>query len=304
MYIEALEKRNLEYLEKVNTVSKEEKIAHQLRLLKKNFPFKIIPLFMNHNKWAKIDKKVEKLNSVKESNFFYNSGKRVPGSMGAVYTCITGLYDNLFEPILRFQDIKYDVFTDNDNLKCSGWNTRNIETGDIDSGNYINRYYKFHPFEVEKECDYSIYIDGNVQITSDVRQLYTVAKNSKIGIAMHTHSERDCIYAEGQTCLLHGRGNAAQISAQLDRYKYEGMPRHFGLPEATIIVVDHHNPAAKILLDQWWEEFVFWNAGRDQLAFPYILWKNGYCINDLGILGNNKFYNPKFLIHSHRQRGR
>ena len=79
------------------------------------------------------------------------------------------------------------------------------------------------------------------------------------------------------------------------------MPAHYGLLEATIIVVDLKNEIAIKLMNEWWDEFNYWKSGRDQLAFTYVLWKNGFTLNDVGILGNNKFINPKFRIGSHAQ---
>ena len=39
-------------------------------------------------------------------------------------------------------------------------------------------------------------------------------------------------------------------------------------------------------------------SGRDQLALPYIIWKLGYHMSDIGSLGNNLFLNPKFRIEN------
>ena len=33
---------------------------------------------------------------------------------------------------------------------------------------------------------------------------------------------------------------------------------------------------------------------------PYILWKEGYHIEDIGCLGNDEYRNPKFRINAHR----
>ena len=36
---------------------------------------------------------------------------------------------------------------------------------------------------------------------------------------------------------------------------------------------------------------------RDQIALPYVMWKNGYSFEDVGLLGDNVFKNPVFSIH-------
>ena len=101
---------------------------------------------------------------------------------------------------------------------------------------------KMHPFEFFKdEYDYTIYIDGNVRIISDVTSLFRVAKDSKCGFAMHEHYRRKCAYDEADVCVYKNKGNAEAIKKQMKRYEKEGFPRDFGLLEATIIVTDLKN---------------------------------------------------------------
>ena len=167
-------------------------------------------------------------------------------------------------------------------------------------GTLTNRYYKTHPFNLFKnDYDYAIYIDGNVTVVSEITCLYNVAHESKIGIAMHKHHQRDCAYDEGELCKVYKKGKPEDIDKQLNRYRSDGFPQKFGLHEATIIVVDLHNTIAKNLLELWWKEVLSTESKRDQLSFTYILWKNGYCSCDVGCLGNDEYHNPKFRIKKH-----
>ena len=160
---------------------------------------------------------------------------------------------------------------------------------------------KFHPYSLfENDYDYAIYIDGNVQLISDITGLYRIAKESPLGIALHLHSERDCVYNEAIWCKINRRGNIKKIEEALSKMKSEGFPEHFGLFEATIIVVDLHNQVGKHIMELWWKEFIKSECGRDQILFPYILWKNNYDIHSIGVLGNNEYFNPKFRIFSHK----
>ena len=139
-------------------------------------------------------------------------------------------------------------------------------------------------------------MDGNVQVVSDLTALTEIAKCSKIGIAMHKHPARKCAYVEAQVCIASKRGNADAIKKQMERYRKEGFPENFGFCEATVIATDLRNPNAKQIMECWWNEFCNTGSGRDQLSFPYVLWKNGFSINDVGLLGNNILFNPKFRI--------
>ena len=81
--------------------------------------------------------------------------------------------------------------------------------------------------------------------------------------------------------------------------KKEGFPERFGLYEATVIVYDLNNPNAKEIAHKWWDMYFKSEANRDQIFFPYILWKTGFTIEDVGDLGNNIWENPKFILYGH-----
>jgi hypothetical protein len=85
----------------------------------------------------------------------------------------------------------------------------------------------------------------------------------------------------------------------MEKYKREGLPSHFGLFEATVIVSDLNNPKSSDLLDSWYKEFSDSNSMRDQLALPYVIWKKGFSIEDIGFLGDNLKRNPMFRWYGH-----
>ena len=55
-----------------------------------------------------------------------------------------------------------------------------------------NRYFKMHPDKVFKNYKYSIYIDGNVKVITDLTEM--VNKIGSCGLAIHKHGKRDCVY--------------------------------------------------------------------------------------------------------------
>ena len=85
----------------------------------------------------------------------------------------------------------------------------------------------------------------------------------------------------------------------MDGYKREKFPKKYGMNEATIIVSDINNRESQRLLDEWFKEFKRSKSLRDQLAWPYILWKNKYIIDDVGSLGNNIFQDNKIELVKH-----
>lgn len=298
----ALEKLNEEKKELLN--SKEYKLGcffiKNLKLLKK---FKIANVMKNingHINKKKISKKYntdiqKKCNKLNKLN--YKTVKI------AVYICIVGDYDNIQTPLLKFDNVDYFLITNNEEKYreySNYFNIISLEEEILKNGNILaNRYIKFHPDKYLKEYDYAIYMDGNVRITSDIRK-YILSINEKTGIAMYNHRERDDIYNEAEVCKILKRGNRKYIDWQMERYKKEGFPEKFGMNEATIIISDLKNLESIRLLDEWYKEFEISKSLRDQLAWPYVLWKNKYTINDVGSLGNNIFRDNCIEIVKHK----
>lgn len=217
-----------------------------------------------------------------------------------VYTCIVGGYDNLNDPI--FANDGYDFFVFSDKKIVSNiWKNREIpqDIKRLKDNTLINRYLKMHPFDVFPEYDYAIYIDGNVSVISDLSPLICIADKGKTGFAMHKHVLRDCIYEEAEACILYGKGNKKKLKEQVDKYKQDKFPQNYGMLEATVIIFNLKNNECQTLMSKWWEEFLKSDSKRDQIALPYILWKNKYKISDVGCLGNNVYKNPKFQVESH-----
>ena len=302
--IKALEQVNAEYLTLKNEETPEYVLGRRIMNLKRSFPFHLLRWVTQFLKNKEVKRKSESVSiRVKDEDLFYASPLEVEGAKGVVYSCITAGYDAPYEPIYKSDNLDYILYTDK---KCSDkkskWKYRGLGNIRVDEkSNRVNRYYKFHPFELfENSYDYSIYIDGNVQTVSDIAPLYTIAKESKLGIAMHRHATRSCAYKDALWCKYNKRGNQNALDKQLQDYRAEGFPDEYGLCEATIIVVDLHNETARDFLNKWWDEFCRSESGRDQISFPYILWKEGYHIEDIGCLGNDEYRNPKFRINAHR----
>lgn len=222
----------------------------------------------------------------------------------AIYTVVLGSYDRVPIPLVSFPNADYFLFVDDPEKYASYENSfivKKIPT-EISRKGFIeaNRYLKFHPSLFLNGYDYAIYVDGNVRIISDVRHFINYC-TSETGIAMHAHRERDCVYDEAEVCCLYRRGNKENIKKQMSIYEKEGFPHHYGMNEATVIVSDLRNPISIELLDAWWNEFVSSMCKRDQLIWPFVLWKRGISLSSIGCLGNNIYENYKLEIIRHEK---
>ena len=295
---ELLEQLNLEYLQ----LSRMNELTYGFFTIRILYALKNVDCKLFINTCSQIIKfrKIRKLSYNRADNkpFIYssNSGTVSPNEC-VVYTCVTGGYDQIMqEPLTKRHQFIY--FTDEERKSNSDyWTVTPVENLKW-KGNQINRYYKLHPSEFLQPYRYSMYIDGDVQIISDITPFFDAAKESKYGIAMHAHSDRNCVYKEAQACILLRRGDKDAILKQTEQYRKDGFPENFGMCMAKMIVIDNENPYSKIILDAWWDEFIRSKSGRDQLSFPYVIWKMGYKIEDFAILGNNIYLNPKIRVRN------
>ena len=106
-----------------------------------------------------------------------------------------------------------------------------------------------------------------------------------------------CVYDEAEACILMEK-EYRKLREQVERYKQE-LSSKYGMLEATVIIFNIHSKECKMLMSDWWDEFIKSGSKRDQIASPYILWKKGYKILDVGYLGSNVYKNPKFQVLSH-----
>lgn len=214
-----------------------------------------------------------------------------------VYTCITGNYESPKTPFVIPSNYNFVLFSDTIKL-CEGWNVRPIpdELKKYDNSE-INRYIKFHPASFF-DTDYSLYVDGNVKLVAGISSFLDI-NVCECGLWMFDHPSRNCIYQEADACMKIRKGNKIGIVNQIIRYQKEGMPRNYGLKEATVIFTDLKNHLAISLLNEWWREYYLSSSKRDQLALPYILWRNGITVDQIGNLGANVRSDMHFIISSH-----
>ena len=246
-------------------------------------------------------------------NVFQPTDKVFPEVKIAVYTVITGNYDDIKTHIYMDDTIDYYLITDAPESKTSAisqeWRKRlNIlpVPGHLEGLNNAkkNRYIKLHPDEIlseentGKKYDYTVYLDGSIRITCDIKPLvYSLIESGK-SIAIHKHPGVDCIYDEAQNCWIIGKVKWKDAAEQMKTYRQEGMPEHFGLHETSIIIRKCNDPELHSVMNEWWKQIERYSH-RDQLSLSYALWKTGHDISYVFSLGNKAGKNPYFLMYPH-----
>ncbi|MCR5639679.1 MAG: DUF616 domain-containing protein [Lachnospiraceae bacterium] len=225
--------------------------------------------------------------------------KSFPDKKIVVYTCIWGKYDTINEPMYVNKNIDYVIITNQNIPKSSAWKKIDISKlldikGKTDVE--INRMCKMLPHLIFPDYDYSIYIDGNIRIITDMMPIISDMGENVIGI--HEYPE-DCIYEMKNAVIVGKRAKKEDLLPQIEKYKKEGFPEHFGAFECNIIARKHNDKNCIELMNSWWEEFQETPSKRDQFSFVYVLWKHGLKADYVFSLGYNVRFNPRFQIVHH-----
>lgn len=212
----------------------------------------------------------------------------------AVYSCIVGSYDRLVEPVYVEPGVDYLMFTDQAIPSTSSWKKIDItqldEYADL-SGAMMNRKIKIMQCKVLEEYDYTIYIDGNIEVVSGVSPI--IAQMGKSFFGVHFHRRRDCIYDEVVSVKHLKRITGEEMDRQMEAYKREGFPPHYGMYENSILVRCNRDIETLDLMKAWWDEYCQYPT-RDQLSLPYVIWKYKYNKERILILGNDVERNTRF----------
>ena len=191
----------------------------------------------------------------------------------AVYTCITGGYDDLIEPKVVPDNMDFICFTDDETLTSEHWKIYPIPS-ELDELSQVKqqRFMKILAHKWLSNYDESLWIDGNMEVIDDINKFIKKFDLSSQTIAIARHPQRDCIYDE-VNAVLRARKDTKKITDPIvKRYEEEGFPRHFGLVETGIIYRKHNDPTCKKIMEAWAEELKN-GSHRDQLSFNYVLWK-------------------------------
>lgn len=212
-----------------------------------------------------------------------------------VYTCIFGDYDDLKDPPYISKNCDYVCFTDNPKFKSNVWKQIYVNLDDLPQ-NLRNRYIKLLPHRYFKEYDYSVYIDGNIDIIGDINILIEKYLTDNI-LACPFHSQRNCIYEEAKACIELKKDDETTINNQMDKYHKLGYPKNNGLTATYVLLRKHNEKQVVSLMEDWWKELIS-ESMRDQLSFCYIAWKHDFKFK---IMDENADTNNYFIRRLHKK---
>ena len=225
----------------------------------------------------------------------------------AIYTSIFGGYDDLPKISFKPKNCDFLCFTE-DNIKSTDWNVIHSPIIYKDSNRNAKRF-KILPHKYLSDYDYSIWIDGNMDVVGDVNKLIEqYLKDASIAFYSHNNNKldpRNCPYEEANKILelgsinmqrwpergiLNYKDNPKVITKQMQNYHYSGFPHNNGLITGMVILRKHNHLDCIKVMEQWWSE-ISYNSKRDQLSFNYSAWKQDIKFNYIsGDSRNNEYF--------------
>ena len=216
-----------------------------------------------------------------------------------VYTVITKGYEYLLDPLVISNDFDYICFTDDDSFKSDIWQIRPLPNDVVNLDNTRkNRKIKLLPHRYLDEYDWSIYIDGNYRIKTDVSLWIEPLIDSNLTFFAMQHDRlRNCTYKEAHMCILYKKDLTEVIMKQMKKYRSEGFPDEQGLTGNSLIIRKHNDINLIKVNEVWWNELKS-HSRRDQLSFIYSCWKEGF---KYGILPGNSRENNYYEYGDHKK---
>lgn len=214
----------------------------------------------------------------------------------AVYTCVVNDYDEVEEPLSISPECDYYIISDKKPEKESVFQYIDINDcvpESITDATRQNRYCKINAHKIFPQYRYSIYADGSIRTKKNIVEKINDLPVTRI--ITRSRKNWDNVYYEIFRRIVTERDNIELFMKQAEAYWLQGMPESFASLECAVLIREHNHPLCKKLMEDWWEQIEQFSR-RDQVSLPYVLWKNGYKIEDVGTVNGDEMFNEKYMI--------
>lgn len=192
-----------------------------------------------------------------------------------LYTSLYGTAEPLNPSVFGgFTSCRRVLVTDQPGLTLPGVEVVVDRDGGIDPAR-ASRRAKLMPHRFFPDATWSIYLDNKSWLLADpLAIIAAVQGQSAADFFAFPHFRRDCVYQEGRTVIENGLDDHRIVGPLMRRYRAEGMPEHAGLIEGHFLV-RHHTDTVAAFGELWFDALTRFSR-RDQLSFPYLVWKTGF----------------------------
>jgi hypothetical protein len=141
------------------------------------------------------------------------------------------------------------------------------------------------------DAEYSIYLDGNIQLLVEPQILIDEFLKDK-DVAVFRHITRDCLYDEAKACGELGLEKPELMVEQMNWYRDHGHPKHNGLYEGGVII-RRHTKEVEAMNEKWWAHYCRFGK-RDQVSFPV-----AFPIEKINLIENSVWRHKYFKFNMH-----
>ncbi|KAL8230871.1 hypothetical protein R6Q57_000649 [Mikania cordata] len=213
-----------------------------------------------------------------------------------VSTCAFGGGDDLYQPIgmsdTSLQKVCYVAFWDeitlatqeehghiiNDDRFIGKWRVVIVKNLPFRDQRLNGKIPKMLAHRLFPNARYSIWVDSKSQFRRDPLGVFeALLWRSKSLLAISEHGARSSVYDEAKAVVKKNKATPEEVEMQVTQYRHDGLPedKRFNgkkaLNEASVIVREH-TPVTNLFMCLWFNEVVRFTS-RDQLSFPYVLWR-------------------------------
>ncbi len=192
-----------------------------------------------------------------------------------LYSVVTGNYDNV-PPLHKSlaHDVDCYLGTDNPDTELppdSAWKLKVVPKEDNAHRHQRRLKLRFH--DLFPDADTVVYLDANLHLTKAIRHILPLHKG---GLTTGAHPNRICTYQEAEACERLNKAPAAEIRAQMERYRKAGFPPNRGMVQ-TGFMIRSNTPEVRAFCEEWFGELSR-GTHRDQLSVMFAAEKTGFKI--------------------------
>ena len=198
------------------------------------------------------------------------------GNKIAILTAISGNRDKLSAPTIVHDNADYYAFVDNPSEEQIGpW--KQIKIFPFTNDERFSNRRKAKPYKVMPELfvpgyDFYFWADATHDVVENP-QLIVDKYLTDSSIAIFRHRERCCAYEEANEIIKLNYDHLNNVTNQIKEYQKMDFPFEYGLFELPVIIRKNCFETTTLNL-MWWEQICKYSS-RDQISFPFCLWKTG-----------------------------
>ena len=223
-------------------------------------------------------------------------GKYVQRTKGrVVVSAIFGSYDRLTGyKKSSDEDVKFICFTDNSAIGADGWEVVEV-TDSYRDPRRTAKIFKVFSTQFFPCAEAVMWIDGSCYFKRSPLKLFSEC--SYRSLWLYNHPDRICLYREAEVCASMGKDERGLLEEQCKRYRIAGFPEKFGLYATGCNVKPVGCSEIDALMLDWWME-IDRGSVRDQISFPYVLWKRPVKV---GLISGSIFKSDTIGFNVHKR---